>query len=655
MKPLTKATAQILAPITLKPEDRLELTLQKDGNAFTAKIFSEPSNGSGTRGQASFAARHTFIERMPERSRLNAAGWVEAWEVGATDTSVTVISTLWPKSQIVFNGADTATMYNYLVTSSINYDGVAEITANYSENKTVPPKAFPTRDDVPLAPYQIVATAASLRAESYALFCEPGTGKTAISVTRICADAMRGFAFTGKAHKVLIVCPKNVRTNWVDEFEKFQTCKGRSTVVRGGQLDRVKCLIDAFTNLNGENYTALIIAYDSMVRMLPALRGVEWDIVLLDESHYIKSSKTKRAHAAMELRDIAGKKMILTGSPITNTPLDLYSQLEFLGKGCSGFTSFAAFKRFYGVFDKNPETGFERLVAFQNMPFMRERLARYSFIIRKEQALPNLPAKVTNVIEVEMTAEQRQVYDDLRKTLAAEIEGQLDRAGDNVQLVVTHALTKLLRLAQITSGFLPFTTETDELTDDGLPVFQKGLYKFTPNPKLDALVEFIKSHDANSKTIVWATWVHDIKAIAERLELEGITAVTYYGATRDADREAAKLAFNSDPNCKVFIGNAAAGGTGINLLGHTNGEQETNADHVVFYSQGWSAVQRIQAEDRAHRRGTRAPVTITDLCVAGTIDEEIRARVTKKRIMAFEISDVREILRAVLRGIIDDE
>jgi SNF2 family DNA or RNA helicase len=347
--------------------------------------------------------------------------------------------------------------------------------------------------------------------------------------------------------------------------------------------------------------------------------------------------------------------MILTGSPITNTPLDLYSQLEFLGKGCSGFTSFAAFKRFYGVFDKNPETGFERLVSFQNMPFMRERLARYSFIIRKEEALPNLPAKVTNVIEVEMTPEQRQVYDDLRKTLAAEIEGQLDSAGDNVQLVITHALTKLLRLAQITSGFLPFTTETDELTDDGLPVFQKGLYKFSPNPKLDALVEFIKSHDSSSKTIVWATWVHDIKAIAERSELEGITAVTYYGATRDADREAAKLAFNSDPNCKVFIGNAAAGGTGINLLGHTNGEQETNADHVVFYSQGWSAVQRTQAEDRAHRRGTRAPVTITDLCVAGTIDEEIRARVTKKRIMAFEISDVREILRAVLRGIIDDE
>jgi len=668
MKPLTKATARILQPIKLQDSDRLELTLQKDGEAFTARVYAvtKDSNGKDVKGLASWGARTTFIERVPERSRLGrdggASGWVESWTIGATDTTVAVISALWPIQQVIFRDQDTVTMFNYLVTSSLNYDFAAELSAHYQETKTAPPASFPKKDGITLAPYQITATAISKRVEAFALFMEMGTGKTAISVTRMCADALQNTS--GKALKVIIVTPKNVRTNWVDEIEKFAVCKGRTTVIRGGNLDRIKLLLDAFSNLTpDEKFTAIIVSYESMVRMMPALKGVEWDLAILDEGHFIKSGKTKRAHAAMELREIVKKRMLLTGTPITNSPLDLYTQLEFLGRGFSGFRSFAAFAKFYGVFAKNSETGMRKLIAFQNMPFMRERLSRYSFIIRKEEALPDLPAKVHDVIEVEMTPEQVQVYSDLRDTLAAEIEGELNRAGDKASLAVNNSLTKLLRLAQITSGFLPLQEEIFD--ENGEFKIQKDLYRFDPNPKLDALVEAVKDDmiDPNNKTIIWAHFVQDIRSIRARLEMEGINAVTYYGATKDEDRENAIRSFNNDPNVRVFIGNQGAGGTGVNLLGYdvkkngngASSDNETNANHVIYYSQDWSSPKRSQSEDRAHRRGTRAPVRITDLVVPNSIDEEIRIRVLKKRTMAFAISDVREILRAVLKGVLADE
>jgi SNF2 family DNA or RNA helicase len=661
MKPLTSATARVLQPIKLKPEDRLELSLSHDSTKFVAKVFSLRPDNTRTSWDVSYPARNDFPMRIPERKRLaTSASTHFGWEFGATDTTVHVITALWPRNQIIFLGEDCVTMYNYLVASSVAYDAVAEIAANYSETKIAPTPTFKTRVDNPLAPYQIAAAHAASKAESYGLFMEQGTGKTAVAVTNICANAthLREVQKATRMYRSLIVTPKNVRANWPDEFDKFGTCPGRTTIIRGTQLDRIKLLIDAFTHPNGHYYSNIVVAYETAVRMLPALKAIEWDMAILDEGHYIKSIKTKRAHAAMEWRDIAGKRMLLTGTPITNTALDMYTQLEFLGKGFSGFQSWEAFKNFYGVFDTDPSSGYSRLIAFQNMPFMKERLARYSFIIRKEEALPNLPSKVWDIIECEMSDEQQQVYDDLRKTLVAEIEAEIE-GNNNPQLMVNNALTKLLRLAQITSGYVPLSTEFEK--EDGTFGTKKSVYRFDPNPKLEALVTALKELEPNSKAIVWATWVNDITQIRDRLEVEGINAVTYYGNTSDDDREAAKTAFNNDSDCKVFIGNPAAGGTGLNLLGYNplnESENDINgqaADREFYYSQNWSAVTRSQSEDRAHRRGTRRPVRITDLVMPGTIDEEIRARVLKKRTTAYEISDVRDILRAVLKGVIKDE
>lgn len=449
-----------------------------------------------------------------------------------------------------------------------------------------------------------------------------------------------------RMYRALIVAPKNVRANWKNEFLRFASTPGRLVVLRGGALERTKLLIEAFQQDEGDEWTAVICSYETLIRSWDSLKMVEWDLAVLDESHYIKSPSTKRFKQSLKLRELCKQRMVLTGTPITNSLLDLYTQLEFLGEGFSGFHSFTAFRQYYSRFE-NRGGNHDVFVGYKNVPLIQERLARMAFMIRKEEALPDLPEKVNDIYEVEMSKEQYDIYCQVRDQLAIEIENDLN-AAENKSLVINNILTKLLRLAQITSGFIAWDPV---YSDEGDIIKARQVDRFDPNPKLEALVELLKEKGPNDKTVVWACWVQDIKSIKARLDLEGIDAVTYYGGTSDEDREEAVRRFNCDPNCKVFIGNPAAGGTGINLLGYDINNIDTsttNANHVIHYSQDWSMVKRAQCDDRCHRRGTRQNVRYTDLCVPGSIDEEIRARVLKKRITAYAIQDVRDIFTRVL-------
>ena len=262
--------------------------------------------------------------------------------------------------------------------------------------------------------------------------------------------------------------------------------------------------------------------------------------------------------------------------------------------------------------------------------------------------MPELPDKLYDVIEVEMTPDQRKIYKQVQRDLAIEIEADMNRTDIPKTLVVQNILTKMLRLAQITSGFVTWDAVYD---DEGNELRPKIIDRIDSNPKLEELVTLIQESAKDEKFIVWGCWVQDIKSIAARLEVEGFDCVTYYGQTKDDDRVEAERRFNCDPNCKVFIGNPQAGGTGLNLHGYDIENPETsltNASHVVYFSQNWSMVYRSQSEDRCHRKGTRVPVQVTDLCVPGSIDEEIRTRVTNKRLSAYEIQECKDIVARLL-------
>lgn len=649
---------ELLAPLEgLSPHDRLLVTMHDSSlEEFHLKLYRKDGE------LPSATARRVFTERFPEIREV-AGRFSCQWIATATDVTVTIIRELWPADRLDLD-EEAAIVYSHLQLTLAQQGGSAMRTAQYREFMTyaddVTALAAPTPrvvDEYPLANgwtpmlHQCVGYANCVHTEGYGLFMEQGTGKTAVVIGRVDREAVELKSRESRLYRTIIVAPKNVRANWKNEFGRFSTQKGHVTVLRGGKLERTKLLLEALVpRTSDEQYTVIVCSYETLVNTWELIGSIEWDLAVLDESHYIKGwTYAKRPKQVLRLRDVSRQRMCLTGTPVCNTVADLYPQLEFLGRGYSGFKSFDAFRKFYGMYQTKGPRGVRRLIDVQNLPFMRERLARNSFIVRKEEALPDLPTKMYDMLEVEMTAEQRRVYETVRDQLFVEIDEAMERAElEGRTINPQNILVKLLRLAQITSGFMVF----DPIVDDwGETLAPQRIERFEENPKLDALMGLIERTEPDEKAIVWATFINDIDAITEAVRAAGLDSVQFYGATSDVDRAEAERRYNHDPDCRVFIGNPGAGGTGLNLIGYPPGEGDkyvTNTTHVVYYSQDWSHPKRSQSEDRAHRRGTRVPVQITDLCVPDTIDEEIRARVTNKRAMALEVQDLRSVLTRVL-------
>jgi len=643
ISPLCPATQKFFNKLRIDPEERIRLSMSTDMRHFKAEFFSFKKHwqtGQVQRCAPGYNTAVRFPQRIPERRNLEA----DRWQFGATDLTALLIHYHWRPEQISFADEVTRSQYKYLLANFLRQ------TYGVQNRENLEGFRFLDSPEFKLGVYQKKALRASMFTEGFGYFMEQGTGKTAVAIARICNESLRKKEVQ---YRVLIVCPKNVRTNWEEEFHKFSTVAGRVTVVRGDKLNRYKCIVEAMQKPaedSEEKFTAVIISYDSVERTFEPLKMIEWDLCILDESHYIKNSNTKRWKALRKLRDRCKARMCLTGTPITNTMLDLYTQFEFMGDNWSGFTSYNSFKSFYGKFAKvsssQNQAGYKKLIGLDNIPMIQERLARQAFLIKKSDALPDLPQKTYDICEVSMTKEQTEVYKNVCAEIAVELEDELNST-DNPVLVVNNMLTKMLRLAQITSGFVGISEVLDE---EGEVIQEAIINRFDPNPKIDSLVEILKTKEPYQKTIIWACWVQDIRSIAARLRLEGIDAVTYYGATSDVDRATAVSRFNCDSTCKVFIGNAAAGGTGINLLGYDlrkkyNGKKpKTYCDHVIYFSQNWSPTARSQSEDRAHRRGTVGHVQYTDLMVPLSIDHEIREAVVNKRLNAMKIQDVRRIV-----------
>jgi hypothetical protein len=685
MRPLSEATAKLFAPLYIPENERLLLAVDESLRKFAAHFWQYRGKGT-TNLFPPCEAVSRLIERIPEKKKLTAAGYPCSWEFAATDYTVEIIASLFPKSQLTFDGdiaeeflADDESVlvnsfvpgparvvYQDILQRSVLADYAAECTARFKENGEVPEHSLEYCAEYPLSAYQQVALYNCFNADGYNLFMEPGTGKTPVSIAQTCNQARKlierlaieraasldaaGVTPRGGL-RVFIGCPNNVRMNWEKEFLKFSTVQGKITVLRGYDIGRVKQLIDAFTPDPGDMFTIVISGYETMSRSWDSLRLVEWDLAILDEIHCIRNTRTKRFKTAMELRDRSDKRIGLTGTPICNTIADIYGPLEFSGRGNSGFSDFEPFRKFYCKYEMT-EGGGTTLAGYQNLPFMQERLARYSFMITKKEALPDLPDKMYDVYEVEMSPEQTDYYHQLATQLAISVEQDLDRVSDLPRsMVVNNALVKLLRLAQITSGFVKW----GEVNSDEGSVLSPARYEyFFPNPKIEALLDILSEKGPDSKTLIWACFKPDIAYISHALTEAGRNCVVFHGDTSDAERKIAEDRFNGDVTCTEFVGNAGAGGVGLNLLGYIPERPQdftTNCDHIIYYSQNWSPVARWQSEDRGHRRGTRVPVRITDLVVPETIDEEIRQRVMDKSKAALEITDIRQILRNVLKHV----
>ena len=667
LEPLCKGTTKLFKPLSFLGNEKISLRYFEDDKSlkkFDVQAYLERRDGS--MGPASFELSDRFFLRIPEKKRTGHGRWICA----ATDFTALVINATWGHARVVFVDDDTRTVYEYLISRFMKQSLNARKIANFKMNKVVPDppkdfKDFLDHPQRPLLPHQRVAAFVQMNMEGFAEFMEQSTGKTPIIIARMCNEARQKRDFinngaeskSGRMYRMIVTCPRNVRSNWQREIGKFATTPGKVVVLRGSKLDRVKQLVEA-TKTEGDNeWAAVICSYESIANTWDAIQMIPWDLGVADESHFIKSHYAKRTAKMLELREICGCRAALTGTPIANTVTDLYTQLEWLGEGMSGFSTVKSFREYYSKYTNEANPNERRLIGYKNMPILQERLARVSIMFTKKEVNPDLPDKMYDVIEVQMQPKQREYYIMLMKELAVEIEADLERS-KNSHITVNNILTKLLRLNQITSGYIVADRQYDLESGDLLN--EDRISFFDPNPKMDQLMEILKAKGDKDKTIVWSCWVPVIKKIEELCKAEDIKVATYYGGTKDKARDEIERAFNEDPELKVLNGNPAAGGVGLNLPGYipdwegTSKDHGCNANHTIFYACDWSMLKRSQAEDRNHGNfRCRVPIRISDLCCPQTIDEEIRARVLDKKISAMKIQDLRAVMNHILHSVPD--
>lgn len=671
------ASQQYLAPASDLGDAILHITCTKDGSHFIAEVYDKMESriitDKSTGAQqvvddvgppASYYAS-TFIESRFKHGRrtLNRKGvYHPIYEVPITDYTVALINKAWTNPKIISDMAKP--FFQKIFLREFLAEQNAKRTAEYKQNGKVPTgpwfdehDSFLAQQQITLNSYQKTASYNSCHSKAYSLFCDPGTGKTAMMIRKL----DHTIAHASRQTMTLILCPKTIRNNWINELAKFsqygQAGSNQLFIVQlqgCNPTERYINVLEALSEaaIDPTKHIILIAGYESFVQT-ERLHNLEFDLCLLDEAHNIANPSTKRTKTLLANRSRFANVVIATGTPFRNTPFDIFTQLEFLGSGFSGFESYKAFKDFYGVYsDPSIFQKVRHLEGFQNIPLLQEKLAKHSFIIRKEEALPYLPKKTFSIQECNLAPEQYKVYMSLAEQLYAEIESY---GPEPDSMTVRNILTRMLRLAQITSGFAAIDAK---LSLDG-DIESSKISRFDPNPKLDLLVKYLLGDqedeidgvltDPYRKAIVWCCFKENLRMIHSRLQLEGIQSVMFHGTTEDKD-DVVDI-YNKSAECRVFIGIAASGGVGLNLVGFDPYHPElyrTNTTDTIIYSSNWSMVNRMQSIDRAHRHNTRVPQHIVDLLVPGSIDMDIYRRLNMKSEMSVSMQDIKNILTLMI-------
>tara|TARA_R110001606_G_scaffold76712_3_gene177330 strand:- start:3479 stop:4921 length:1443 start_codon:yes stop_codon:yes gene_type:complete len=458
--------------------------------------------------------------------------------------------------------------------------------------------------------HQLEALKRSWNKKEYAYFMEMGTGKSKVLI-----DNISMLYDKGGINAAIIVAPKGVYRNWSekeipahmpDHIEKHigvwtpaPNTKQKRELIKLFEVNHdLKLLIinvEAFSTKKGVAFVEKFILAHNV-------------LIAVDESTTIKNPKAQRTKNLLKLAVNSKYRRILTGFPVTQSPLDLYSQSTFLSPQLLGYTSFYSFQNRYAklINRKMGARTFRQVVGYQNLEELTGNVNEFSYRVLKKECL-DLPDKVYQRREVELTTEQKKVYKELKDYAMAEL--------DSHEIVsVTSVLTQILRLHQVVCGFVR--------NDNGDEVEVKS-------NRLDELINILE--EVQGKTIIWANYQYDIKRILKTLHnITGVNSVaTYYGETPDEERQEIIRRFQ-DPNSelKYLISNTQTGGYGITL---------TEASNVIYYSNNYDLEKRLQSEDRAHRIGQTNKVTYIDLVAKGTVDEKIVKALRNKLSLAQEV------------------
>jgi SNF2 family DNA or RNA helicase len=459
--------------------------------------------------------------------------------------------------------------------------------------------------------HQLTALEKSWDKTEYGYFMEMGTGKSKVLV-----DNMAMLYDKGKINGAIIIAPKGVYRNWYSqEIPNHLSSHIQPKMVLWTALTS-KTKDKEYQSLFETGHDLHILIMN--VEALSTKKGLEFaakfmrcheTMIAIDESTTIKNPSAKRTKAILALGKEAKYRRILTGSPVTKSPLDLFTQCGFLNSYLLGYDSFYAFRnRYANMIDRNFGGRRVQLIgSYKRLDELADKLKVFSYRVLKDDCL-DLPDKVYIRREVDLTDEQSKAYATMKSAALAQLKGKMATA--------PHVLTQMMRLHQITCGHLK--------NDDGTITDIK-------NNRLKELISLLD--EVEGKVIIWANYVHDIEHIVKEIsdEFGNDSIVQYYGAISAEERQKNIEKFQ-DPDSKTrfFIGNPQTGGYGITL---------TCANTVVYYSNGYDLEKRLQSEDRAHRIGQTKSVTYVDFIAPKTVDEKIVKALRSKMNIANEIMD----------------
>lgn len=485
---------------------------------------------------------------------------------------------------------------------------------------------------LPLRSHQLTALELTRGKKVWAYLCEMGTGKTAMVLAEW-GERVEA----GTCDDLLVLAPAGSYLNWcVDKSEDQPSELKRHLAPElfsrilvgiwesGAGVNAKKRLDHVIQARNKPRFLAVNIEALSSTQKA---RQVCTDflaasgrrvMMVVDESTTIRNDKAIRTKEVLALAPLANMRRILTGLVSPRSPMDLFTQFEFLNIRILGYSSIYAFQNRYCVLKKiwAPGTKVDRdgkikprqvkvIVAFKNVEELNEKIAPYSYRVLKEDCL-DLPPKIYLRRDVELTADQARLYKELVQFSTAELS-------QSVHITATMVITKLLRLHQLVCGHT-----VDEL----------GNEHDVKSNRITSLMELLEEHAG--KVIIWSNYRREIVKIIEALEGEyGEGSVAQFHGGNKNTRGEQERSFLSDPNCRFMVSTQSAGGRGNTWV---------NANLVIYFSNNHDLELRLQSEDRCHRDGLKHAVTYVDLVATGTIDDKILKALRKKLNMATLIS-----------------
>jgi len=422
--------------------------------------------------------------------------------------------------------------------------------------------------------------------KNFAYFMEMGTGKTKVSIDNA------SYLFTqNKIKNVIVIAPNSVYLNWKKEIETHCSVDYK---IMAHKVDKINSpIFNDPLQLTWYLYNVEAMSHKSgLKKVKEVLTAADETMMIIDEATTIKNRTAKRTKNIIELGKTVAYKRLLTGSPVTKSPLDLYSQVAFLDKSLLGHSSFYTFRARYAVMHEIDMGGRSVMLPkyYTNLEELEKNIKTFSYRCRKVECL-DLPEKLYTQYYINLKEEHQQAYDRLRKNAWAVIQ--------NEEISYSNKLTEILKLHQCVNGHVK--------TDDG------KIIEFD-DPKLDQLMEVIEENEG--KFIIWANYIYNIEKIIKILQDRyGIdSVVSVYGAVDAEQRIRNVKRFENDDAVRFFVGNPSTGGYGLNLV---------SASYVIYYSNSYNLEVREQSEDRAHRIGQDKNVLVIDLIVKGTVDEMI--------------------------------